>query len=213
MICFIPHAWRQPGLALEASELAGCALCLIDQQGKDLGLTFGLPRSLDPRTCFRGTMSLVSPTRPFVQTFCGGVCRSRPSAVLVDWFLATRAWLLGARLAFDPVPRMDYRQHPANTARVRFPFSRDQVISDTALVRQHFQLLLAEPRRDSWLTGYAALTRVAAEIVEEFHRHIVLHPAQLDALRASPQRPASAAALVVLCCLSGLREYVEIGKI
>src|SRR6201999_564792 len=60
-------------------------------------------------------------------------------AVLVDWYLATRAWLFGAKLSFDREVRMSYRQYGANTARVRLPFSCDQILSDSALVRRHFQ--------------------------------------------------------------------------
>ena len=74
---------------------------------------------------------------------------------------------------------MDYRQHPRNTARVRFPFSREQVISDTALVRQHFQLLLAEPTTDVVVDRYVALRGVIGD-VEEFNQRIVLQPALLD---------------------------------
>lgn len=106
-------------------------------------------------------------------------CLPIPADVLlVDWFVSTRAWLLGARLTFDRVPRMDYRQHRANTARVRFPFSLDQVISDTALVRQHFQRLLPERKVDYLAERYAEVENVARDI-EKFHQRIVLHPGKL----------------------------------
>ncbi len=164
---------------LQANELAGCALCLIDQQGKDLGLTFGLPPHFEPEDVFPRNNVFGFSNSAFRSEILRRCLPIPADAVLVDWFLATRAWLLGARLAFDDVPRMDYRQHPTNTARVRFPFSRDQVISDTALVRQHFQLLLAEPRRD-YMAERACALRSAMEEVEEFHENIVLHPGQLD---------------------------------
>ncbi|MGD0458149.1 MAG: hypothetical protein ABSC21_10435 [Terriglobia bacterium] len=164
---------------LQASELAGCALRLIDQQGKDLGLTFGLPPQLGPEDVFPRNNVFGFSNSAFRSDLLRRCLPIPAGAVLVDWFLATRAWLLGARLAFDHVPRMDYRQHPTNAARVRFPFSRDQVISDTALVRQHFQLLLAEPRRDFVAERDVTVRRVTAD-VEEFHQHIVLHPARLD---------------------------------
>ena len=164
---------------LQASELAGCALCLVDQQGKDLDLTFDLPPQLGPEDVFPRNNVFGFSNSAFRSDLLRRCLPIPAGAVLADWFLASRAWLLGARLAFDRVPRMDYRQHPANTARVRFPFSRDQVISDTALVRRHFQLLLAEPRSDYVADRYDALRRVTRE-VEEFHLRIVLHPAQLD---------------------------------
>jgi hypothetical protein len=52
------------------------------------------------------------------------------SAWAVDWFLATRAWLLGATIEADPVVRMDYRQHGANMASVRPPFDEARVRVD-----------------------------------------------------------------------------------
>lgn len=164
---------------LQASELAGCALCLVDQQGRDLGLTFDLPPQLGPEDVFPRNNVFGFSNSAFRSDLLQRCLPIPADAVLVDWLLATRAWLLGARVAFDHVPRMDYRQHSTNTAGARFPFSRDQVISDTALARRHFQLLLAEPRLDSLADRDVALRRVTAD-VEEFHQHIVLHPARLD---------------------------------
>jgi len=165
--------------ALQVSELAGCALCLIDQQGKDLDLTFNLPPRLEPDEVFPRNNVFGFSNSAYRSDILRRCLPIPSTAVLVDWFLATRAWLSGARLAFDRVPRMDYRQHPANTARVRFPFSRDQVISDTVLVRRHFELFLAEPASDYLADRYAALRRVASD-VEVFHQYITVDPAQLD---------------------------------
>jgi hypothetical protein len=165
--------------ALQANELAGCALCLINQQGKDLELTFNLPPQLEPEDVFPRTNVFGFSNSAFRSSLLKRCLPIPATAVLVDWFLASRAWLFGSRLTFDRVPRMDYRQHPANTARVRAPFSRDQIISDTALVQRHFQLLLTEPTSEYVPDRYAAITRVAREI-EEFHQHIVLHTASLD---------------------------------
>lgn len=164
---------------LQTSELAGCALRLIDQQGENLGLTFGLPPQLRPEDVFPRNNVFGFSNSAFRSELLRRCLPIPADAVLADWFLATRAWLSGARLAFDHVPRMDYRQHPTNTARVRFPFNRNQIISDTALVRRHFQFLLAEPTRDFVAERYVALRRVTAE-VEQFHQSIVLQPAQLD---------------------------------
>jgi hypothetical protein len=165
--------------ALLESELAGCALCLIDQRGKSLDLTFDLPRHLEPGDVFPHNNVFGFSNSAFRSDLLRR-CLSIPAeAVLVDWFLATRAWLLGAKLFFDHVPRMNYRQHPANTARIRFPFDRDQIISDTALVRRHFQLLLTAPSTDYLAERYEALRKRTTE-VEEFHRNVVLNPTKLD---------------------------------
>jgi hypothetical protein len=165
--------------ALLTSELVGCALRLIDQQGKDLDLTFDLPPQLGPEDVFPRNNVFGFSNSAFRSDLLRRCLPIPGDAVLVDWLLATRAWLLGAKLAFDRVPRMDYRQYPANTARVRLPFSRAQVVSDTALVRQHFRFVLAEPTSNYVEERYAALRRVAKE-VEEFHQQVLLHPAKLD---------------------------------
>jgi hypothetical protein len=165
--------------ALQVSDLVGCALRLVDQHGRDLDLTFELPPQLGPEDIFPQNNVFGFSNSAFRSDLLR-LCLPIPAdAVLVDWFLATKAWLLGARLTFDHVPRMDYRQHSVNTARVRFPFGREQIISDTALVRRHFQLLLAEPMGGSVAERYAAL-KSATKDVEEFNRHIVLQAALLD---------------------------------
>ena len=163
---------------LQASDLAGCTLRLIDQQGNDLDLTFSLPPGLEAENVFPRNNVFGFSNSAFRSDLLRQCLPIPVEAVLVDWFLATRAWLSGARLSFDPVPRMDYRQHPANTARVRFPVSQEQVVSDTALVRQHFQLLLDGPIRNAVGEREGALTAVITD-VEEFHQRIVLQPAQL----------------------------------
>lgn len=165
--------------ALQASDLAGCALRLIDEKGNDLGLTFGQSAHREPNAVFPRNNVFGFSNSAFS---CNLLRRCLPipaDTVAVDWLLASRAWLLGARLAFDPVPRMDYRQHPANTARLRFPMGPNQVVSDTELVRRHFQVLLGEPGCGFLPHRKAALRAIAAEI-EEFYRRIVLQPNRLD---------------------------------
>lgn len=165
--------------SLEESELSGCALCLIDQYGNDLGVAFDLPYGLQPDSVLPRN-NLFGFSNSAFRTDLLRRCLPIPSGVvLVDWFLATRAWLFGAKLGFDHVSRMAYRQHPRNTARVRCPFSPDQVLSDTALVRQHFQLLLAQPMQDSRPDRAAAVQRVSADI-ETFHEQIVSDARRLN---------------------------------
>lgn len=158
---------------LESSELVGCALCLIDQQGKDLELTFSLPAQLGPDNVFPRNNIFGLSNSAFRSDLLRRCLPIPASALLVDWFLATRAWLLGARLAFDRVPRMDYRQHSSNTARIKLPFSPDQVTSDTALVRQHFQVVLDEPKQEFLQDRISTLRSMTTE-VEAFHQHVVL---------------------------------------
>lgn len=164
--------------ALQGSEIAGCALQLVDQKGNDLGQTFDLPPALEPEEILPRNNVFGFSNSAFRSDLLRRCLPIPPHAVLVDWYLATRAWLLGASMTFDRVPRMKYRQHPSNTARVRSPFSTEQIVSDTALVQQHFQIQLTRPKEDCIAQRYEELRSVAVEI-DEFHRRVVLNPARL----------------------------------
>lgn len=164
--------------ALDDTELAGCALRLVDQEGNDLGQAFDLPSDLEPDEVLPRNNVFGFSNSAFRSDLLRR-CLPIPShAILVDWYLATRAWLLGAKMAFDHIPRMDYRQHPSNTARVRLPFSSEQIVSDTALVRQHFQFFDVGPNEDYVAQRYDKLRSVAVEI-EEFRERVILNPARL----------------------------------
>jgi len=165
--------------ALQSSELVGCALRLIDQQGKDLDSVFNLPPLLQPEDVLPRNNVFGFSNSAFRSELLKRILSIPASAVLVDWFLATRAWLLGAKLAFDREPRMAYRRHPGNTALVTLPFSPDQVRYATALVCRHFRLLLAESSLEFMPDRHIELKRVAKD-VEEFNQHMILNPGKLE---------------------------------
>lgn len=165
--------------AIETTDLAGCALRLVSEQSKNLGMTLGSSP---------GTEAADVLPRHNVFGFSNTAYRSNllrrclpipPNVHLVDWFLATRAWLLGGRLAFDPVVRMDYRQHGANTAPIRFPFQASQVIRDTANVREHFRLLQASPMENVLPDRWAQVQEAAAD-VQLFSERVVSQPERLE---------------------------------
>lgn len=184
---------------LEASDLVGCALSLIDQAGQRLESTFSLPTNLTPDQVLPRN-NVFGLSNSAFRTDLLKQCLPIPAAaVLVDWFLATRAWLLGARLAFDRGIGMMYRQYDANTARLRYPVSADQVASDTALVSQHLQLVLAQPDREFLPDRLSRLQALQTEI-ETFEREIVLderriqeYVCALNQLRPAPLWWASVA--------------------
>jgi hypothetical protein len=165
--------------ALQTAELAACALRLVDQDRKDLGATFTLP--------LRAVPDKILP-RNNVFGFSNSAYRSDllrrclpvPAGVaLVDWFLATKAWLNAAKLAFDPVVRMEYRQHGANTAPIRFPFDANQVIQDTKKVRQHYCLLQAS-LIDNVLPDRWTQVQEAATDVQLFSEQVIAQPKNLE---------------------------------
>ena len=164
--------------ALQNSDLAACALRLVDHRLQDLGTTLGLsehaaPDSVLPRYNVFG-FSNSSYRSELLRR-----CLPLPAdAVLIDWFLATRAWLAGAQLSFDPVVRMDYRQYGANMAPIRFPFDVGQVIRDAMRVLNHFRLLLTSPMEQMAPDRWAQVQEAAAD-VELFCEQVVSQPQRL----------------------------------
>jgi hypothetical protein len=161
--------------SLESSDLAGCALRLVDACGNDLGLTFGLPATTTPEDVFPRNNVFGLSNTAFKTALLRRCLPIPPEAVLVDWFLATTAWLLGARLSFDNATRMDYRQHGANMAHVRPPFAEHQVTRDTERVLRHFEIIRTSARAGTLSNRLSQLENVAANITM-FYQKVVLDP-------------------------------------
>ena len=164
--------------ALEKGDLAGCALQLVDQQGQELGLALSLPSGTKAEDVLPQHNVFGLSNSAYRSDLLRRCLPISAGVILVDWFLATKAWLLGAKLTFDPVVRMDYRQHRANMAGVRFPVSPEQVARDTDLVQQHFQHVLAIKSADFLPDRLAQVRRVASN-VESFRECVVREPYKL----------------------------------
>lgn len=150
--------------SLDCSDITACALDLVDEHGIALGLRLELPvntscENVLPHHNVFGLSN--SAFRTDVLSWCLPI---PPSAIFVDWYMVSRAWLMGARLSFDPVSRMFYRQHGANMARIRPPFSAAQIARDAARVRNHFNLLLQDVPSNALRKRVAAVEGAAAEI-------------------------------------------------
>ena len=129
--------------AVQDHEMVGCALRLMDQQGGDLGGIFGPPPDADPVAALPDWNVFGLSNTAWR---CARLRRCLPlgaGCAVPDWTLATRAWLSGADLAFDPTPHMWYRQHPDNVVRVLAPFTADDVRDATRRVRAHYAGLFA----------------------------------------------------------------------
>ena len=121
---------------LQTSDLVACALEIVDESGLPLGTEFNLDPVLKPAQVLPGNNVFGFSNSAYRCELLERCLPIPKDAVLVDWYLATRAWLFGAELSFDHDVRMTYRQYDANTARVRMPFWPDQILSDSVLVRQ-----------------------------------------------------------------------------
>jgi hypothetical protein len=173
-----PCRLAEARVALQSCDLAGCALRMVDEQGVGLGVTFGLPCGVEPEDVLPRNNVFGLSNSAFRSDLLRRCLPIPAACVLVDWFLATRAWLSGASLTFSPEAGMDYRQHSRNTARVSPPFGMRQTARDTEYVRGHFRILQTAFPEGSVPDRLAEVHRVAADI-EAFHRQVVLRPANL----------------------------------
>ena len=178
---------------LRTSDLAACALNIVDESGRPVGSEFNLDLALKPSQTLPGNNVFGFSNSAYRCELLERCLPIPKDAVLVDWYLATRAWLLGAELSFDHNVRMDYRQYDANTARIRLPFWPDQILSDSVLVRRHFQLVLGAGAQKQFLPErWAHLLRVACDI-EQFEQYVNHSPANLSAylesLNGAVKRP------------------------
>lgn len=164
--------------ALELHDVAACALRIVDERGRDLGLVFGRSEEGDwgrflPRHNVFGLSN---------SAYRSEVLRKLlplpADCILVDWLLATRAWASGRDLYFDPEPRMAYRQYATNVAKVLPPFTETDVLRATERVRSHYHLLLDDP---SWTIPppFRSLLAAARERSSAFEEFVLDSPENL----------------------------------
>ncbi len=161
---------------LERCDVAGCRLQVIREDGTPDGMIFGEPDpdwdSLLPRWNLLGLSNTAYRTEVLRRNL------SFPdSCELLDWRLATRAWVQGFRLRFDSAVRMGYRQYGSNTARVLPPFSPRDVAAATARVLRHHEALLLS---DDLPARARALLEPARADVIRFADHLRASPANLQ---------------------------------
>jgi hypothetical protein len=173
--------------ALATCDVVACALRLIDEQGVDMGVTFGLescapadrdPAALMPRANVFGLSN--SAYRTSMLARCLPV---PPDSVLIDWLLASRAFALGARLVWDRAPRMGYRQYAHNCTRMLGPFTAQDVLTAASLVTHHYRLLLDTPW--SWPAGTRQPFEIARRRAEAFYNVMRAGPDRLDRYTAA----------------------------
>jgi hypothetical protein len=173
--------------ALAESELGACAMRLVDVRGRDLGVTLGLGPLPSPEAAFPRNNIFGLSNSAYRSTLLRRCLPISTSAVAVDWLLATRAWLLGATMHFDPIVRMDYRQHGENIVRTVGPFDDAQIVRDTELVLHHYELVeaQADPR---YLPERVAELRAARGEAVQFCREVIRsRPALAEYRRAINQ--------------------------
>jgi hypothetical protein len=127
---------------LAEADVTGCALDVMDASGRDAGIVFRAPDGSDPVTLLPRYNVFGLSNTAYRSTALRQCLPLPDDCVLVDWFMATRAWAGGATFRFDATPQMRYRQHPANVAPVLPPFSPRQISTATGQVLDHYRFVL-----------------------------------------------------------------------
>ena len=157
--------------ALQTYDVTGCALRLIDERGRDLGFTFGPAGTADYGSLL-ARYNVFGLSNTAYRTSTLRRCLPVPEdCVLIDWLLATRAWASGAKLDFDPVARMSYRQYGNNTARVLPPFTAQYIKRAAQLVVDHYRLLFATDKLEG-LAGNSMMLATAFRRANSFQHAI-----------------------------------------
>lgn len=128
--------------ALHEYDVVGCAMRVINERGEDQGVIFRPPDGVNLETLLLRKNVFGLSNTAYRSEILHKCLPIPDTCTLVDWFLITRAWLSKARLNFDFIPRMLYRQYPLNTARILPPFTLDQVMFATEKVLGHYSLIL-----------------------------------------------------------------------
>ncbi len=162
--------------ALTRCDVNACALRLVNVTDDDLGITLAPAVGGDAAAQLPVWNVFGLSNTAYRSAVLERCLPVPPGTALVDWYLATAAWGQGARMVFDSVPRMRYRQHGGNMARVVPPFTPEYLERATTLVSLHHQ---AVSRVQSVSGSIRAPMERAAERVRAFRRWTSSSPGAL----------------------------------
>ncbi len=162
--------------ALANYDVNGCALELVDVAGDDLNMMF-VPNDMATAISNLSRINVFGLSNSAYRVATLKSCLPIPAeCVLVDWFLATVAWGIGATLSFDFVPHMKYRQHGKNMAGFLPPFMPQRILRATELVLIHYDCVLSRSE-DLLADQYNEIKEVAERakcFFEAIQNHSVL---------------------------------------
>lgn len=164
---------------ITSCDLSACGLRLVTQEGESLGRV--MPGAPAPHPdAFLPERNIFGLGNTVYRTSLLEQCLPLPLEVkLVDWYLATQAWLSGATLRVDATVLIEYRQHDGSTLPLLAPFSTADVRRATDVVRDHFRMVRLHIPGDARADRVAQLEQ-AARNVERFAALVADHPGRCE---------------------------------
>jgi glycosyltransferase involved in cell wall biosynthesis len=177
--------------SLKEFDVIASSMCLIDTSGKELDFSFRMPLENDPaKWLVRANVFGLSNTA--YHSHILSLCLPIPSECrLVDWYLATNAWLLGGMMGFDSNITMAYRQHENNVARILPPFTSRQILMSASFVENHYKIVMDKVlsesdqrridfvKRHNYVCRFLDIIRARTDVLEQY----------VDALNQMPAQP------------------------
>lgn len=141
----LPYRVERSKRFIENSDLNACALDLVDENGTPMHTTIGHffnPARMDLLDFLLYRNIFGFSNMAFRTTLLFQLLKVSPKSPILDWNFATRSAAMGARINFDTVSGMLYRQHRSNLACILPPFHKDVLIQSTFLVLEYYQDIL-----------------------------------------------------------------------
>lgn len=131
---------------LEKDIVYGCAMRIIDENGNYLSKDFQYPYNNRIASEIPLMFNIYGMTNTAYSSSILKKCLPISDDVkILDWYLATKAWILGASFQFDRIPRMNYRQYGNNIAKVIPPFSGKYISFIVELLIDHYNQIINIP--------------------------------------------------------------------
>jgi hypothetical protein len=174
-----PERIEQARKNIKDNDLTGCALRLVDSEGDGLDHVMPPEKYASPEQALPA-YNIFGLSNTTYRTDLLERCLPVPEeVVLIDWYLATRAWLEGQDLFFDQKVQMEYRQHEESTLSLLPPFTPEQIRKATRVVQQHFQVVVEHSPIDVREDRLKQLKQ-AADRVRAFANFALASPEWLD---------------------------------
>ena len=126
---------------LEKFDVVAYALNMTDYDGNSLGKLYPVEDNYD-YDLFLPTSNVFGMSNSAYNSCLLNKIMEFPSeCVIYDWFIATKAWLSGAKMGTSSEVLMNYRQHASNIANVLPPFTGEQILKAIDLLFLHYEMV------------------------------------------------------------------------
>lgn len=174
---------------ISGCDIGACGMKLVDEEGNSIGHTmpppeYNTPKDILPHHNIFGLTNTVCRAK-----FLEDSLPLSEDITLIDWYLATQAWLMGVDLSLDRTVRMSYRQHGGSTLSLLPPFTTENVRRTSEAVVDHFSAVACSLPSKPHPERLSAFQK-AYEDVRQFKKQVLDNDERLEKYASAlNQRP------------------------